>query len=285
MPVDQEHCRDVFKKLEKELRKVTRHASAERIHKFRTSTRRVETVLEELVPHPDRQTRKLLKILSRVRKKTGKVRDLDVLMGLLRNLKVAGGSGEKTQLLRAMAAQRSKRDKKLISSLDRNSVRDLRQRLKRAEKNLQIPEALDPVSVALHRFAELTRNRSTFTEKTVHEYRITGKRARYIIEMAAETPESEFLIKQFKNMQDVVGDWHDWLALSERAEKRFGGVKDSPLVAAARNLSRAKFREAMHAVAELKSIVLTDKTHSVGGKNITMRKPPATSPRVESAAA
>ena len=29
------------------------------------------------------------------------------------------------------------------------------------------------------------------------------------------------------HMQDVIGDWHDWVQLADRAEKLFGGVQDS----------------------------------------------------------
>lgn len=281
MPVDQQHCRDVFKKLDKELGKMTRQSRPERVHKFRTSTRRVETVLEELTPKPIRQTKKMLKELRRLRRKAGKVRDLDVQIGLLRNLKVARGAREKSQLLHSLAAQRAKRDKKLAASLDKNSVRDMRQSLRRALKHTQIPPALDPLSVALHEFSEVARNHGPLTEKILHQYRIIGKRARYIVEMASKAPETDSAAAHLKKMQDVVGDWHDWLTLTECAENLFGGIKDSPLVAAMRNLTRAKFREAASAVTEAKSQVLAEKPV----KSVAARKAPvAVSPRSAAAA-
>ena len=255
MPIDQDHCRDVFKKLTRELSKVTRHSTPERVHKYRTSARRVETVLEELVPRPDRNIRKLLKLVRRQRKKAGKVRDLDVHISALRNLKIARGAKEKSQLLRALLAERVKREKKLSAGLDKAHVQELRQRLKRASKEMQIPRGLEPSSVALEEFSELARKYPTFTQKTLHQYRIMGKRARYLLEMASRTPQEESLMKQFEKMQDLVGDWHDWLTLTERAERLFGGVKDSPLVAATRNLTRAKFREATGAASETKSLL------------------------------
>ena len=46
-------------------------------------------------------------------------------------------------------------------------------------------------------------------------------------------------------MQDGIGDWHDWLQLTAHAEKLFGGVQDSSLVAQLRNVTRAKYREAV----------------------------------------
>jgi hypothetical protein len=77
--------------------------------------------------------------------------------------------------------------------------------------------------------------------------------------MAQKDLEAERVIEQLKRMQDVIGDWHDWLTLTERAEKLFGGVKSSALVAAMRNLTRAKFRQGIDAVAETKGLLANEK--------------------------
>jgi len=262
MPVDQRHCRAVFQKLEGELGKVTRHSNAESVHKLRTGTRRVETVLEELVPQPDKNTRKLLRSLTRLRKKAGKVRDLDVQSALLRNLKIARGAREKSRLLRALATERAKREKKLAEALDKDAVRDFRKRLNRARKEMEIPDGVEPFGVAIDQFSALGRDRSPITQKLLHQYRITGKRARYVIEIAPRSPEAAEAIRQLEKMQDVVGDWHDWLTLTERAENLFGGVKDSSLVAAMRNLTRAKFREGVDAVMRTRLALSGEKLES-----------------------
>jgi CHAD domain-containing protein len=259
MPVDQRHCRAVFRKLRDELREIARHSNSESVHKLRTSTRRVETVLKVFVPQPDRATRKLVKSLSRLRKKAGKVRDLDVQMDLLRNLKIARGGREKSQLLRALVAERSRREKTFAEALHKDAVHELRKRLMRSCEEMKIPKGLEPLNVARQEFSELGRDHSPITQKLLHQYRITGKRVRYVIEMARKTPETIEVTKQLETMQDVVGDWHDWLTLTERAENLFGGVKDSSLVAALRNLTRAKFREGV-------DVVMRTRTALSGGK-------------------
>jgi hypothetical protein len=63
-------------------------------------------------------------------------------------------------------------------------------------------------------------------------------------------------------MQDVIGDWHDWVQLSQRAEKLFGGVQDSPLVAALRNVTRAKFRQAVNTLTETRAALAGKKPAS-----------------------
>lgn len=267
MPVDQRHCRAVFQKLESELEKITKHSNPESVHKLRTGTRRVETVLEELVPQPDKSTRKLLKSLTRLRKKAGKVRDLDVQSALLRNLKIARGAREKSRLLRTLATERAKREKKLTEALDEDAVHELRKRLSRVRKEMEIPEGVEPLRVAMDEFSTLGRDHSPITQKLLHQYRITGKRARYVIEIAQESPESAEAIRQLEKMQDVVGDWHDWLTLTERAENLFGGVKDSSLVAAMRNLTRAKFREGVDAVMRARLALSGEKPGSGAAKS------------------
>ena len=64
-------------------------------------------------------------------------------------------------------------------------------------------------------------------------------------------------------MQDVIGDWHDWVQLAERAEKLFGGVQDSALVAALRNVTRAKFRQAVNTLTETRTALAGKKPVSI----------------------
>jgi CHAD domain-containing protein len=255
MPVDQSHCRVVFQKLDRELTKVAKRLDPASVHKVRTYSRRVEALLGDLVPDPSRNDRKLLKLLTRLRKKAGRVRDLDVQMSNLRSLKIASEAGQKSQLQRALAQERGKQAKKLAQSLHKEKTRELRKRLKRAAGDLEIPESAKPLSVTMREFAQLGRTQGPLTEKTLHQYRIAGKRARYLAEFAGKDPDAQRVIEQLKRMQDVIGDWHDWLKLSERAEELFGGVRNSALVAALRNLTRAKFRQSVDAVVEMRSSI------------------------------
>jgi CHAD domain-containing protein len=271
MPVNQQQSRDVFQKLGRQLTKAATKSSPENVHKLRTNSRRVETILGRLVPAPDRGTKKLVKLLSKLRKKAGKVRDLDVQTGALRGLKIAP-SAQKTQLLRSLCSEREQREKKLSKSLDKQTVRDLRQRLKRAARQLEIPEGMEPLSTALQEFAKVGQDRAPLSAEKLHQYRITGKQARYLAEMAQTDPEAERVIDQLKRMQDVIGDWHDWLTLTERAEKLFGGVKSSPLVAAMRNLTQAKFRQGLDAVAEAKAALAGEKIGLIPGGRKAVQK-------------
>jgi CHAD domain-containing protein len=206
-----------------------------------------------LDPEPNRNNRKLLKLLGKLRKKAGRVRDLDVQMSNLRGLKIASEAGQKSRLQRELAQERGKQAKKLARSLDKEHARELNKRLKRAAGDLEFSESARPLSVTVRELSQLERSSGPLTEKTLHQYRITGKRARYLAEFAGKDPDALRVVDQLKRLQDVIGDWHDWLKLAERAEELFGGVRDSALVAALRNLTRAKFRQGVDAVVEMRS--------------------------------
>lgn len=242
-----------FRRLGRQLSKVARKPAAESVHRFRTSSRRVEVLVADLAEKRNGNDKKLLKLLGRLRKKAGRVRDLDVQSAALRSLKIPQEPGRKAQLTRALAEERAMREKKLIKALDKKTMAEVNKRLKRTAASLEIPKNADPLRVARRKLDELEVDQGAVSEKTLHQFRIAGKRARYIAEFAGKDAEATRLIGLLKHMQDVIGDWHDWVQLAERAEKLFGGVQDSALVAALRNIARAKFRQAVHTLTETRA--------------------------------
>ena len=252
MPIDAKRSRLVFWKLAQELTKLERKAAPENVHKFRTNSRRVEAVLMEWVPEPGRNDEKVIKLLARLRRKAGRVRDLDVQISCLRNLKIPQANGHKGQLLEALLEERTWREKKLAKAFDHETAAEIRKRLKRAASHIKIPQNTEPISVTLNRLAELGRDHQPITEKILHQYRIIGKRARYIAELAVSDPRTTRLVADLKKMQDVIGDWHDWLKLTQKAEKLLGSSQDSALVAMLRNVTQAKFRQSLDAVAQMR---------------------------------
>ena len=255
MPFDQELSRRSFDKLKRHLSKLPEGSTPESVHRFRTYSRRVEVLLGELVPHATGNAKKLLKLLTKFRKKAGKVRDLDVQIELLRNLRSPQAAGHKAQLLRSLSGERSKRQEKLRKAFDKKVVDEMHKRLRRAERDLEIPQKLEPVAIASGLLNRVQPD-GPISEQVLHQYRIAGKRARYVAELAGVSPEAKILVSQLKTMQNGIGDWHDWLQLTEHAEKLFGGVQDSSLVAQLRNVTRAKYREAVRVLGVTKAALV-----------------------------
>jgi len=258
MPIDKKLSRLILEKLDRELGKLGRKPAPERVHKFRTNSRRVEALLSEVALSHQGNDAKLLKRLARLRKKAGRLRDLDVEIAALRALRFPQANGHKSQVMGALVKERAKREKKLAKASDRATIDQIRKRLRRSAKALALPANREPLALTLRKLRELSRDGAPLTEKVLHQYRIIGKRARYIAELASDDPSAKRVVDQLKHMQDVIGDWHDWLKLSQKAEKILGGVRDSPLVAMLRNVTQAKFRQSVEAVGEIRAAFPVD---------------------------
>jgi CHAD domain-containing protein len=248
MPIAPKRSRVVFQKLEQDLVRLSSKPRAENVHRFRTGTRRLQILLGELSPKQDRSQKKLLKLLGRIRKRAGKVRDLDVQLAALRSLKIPREPRRKTQLVNHLIELRSQQEKKRRKEVDDDTVREIRKRLKRASKNFHPEAARNPLAVARGMLEGINHADAPVTEPLLHQYRILSKRARYAAEFADQSTEAEQFIAGLKRIQDALGDWHDWLTLTQTSREHLGEVRESSMVAELHNVTGAKFR---HAVAVL----------------------------------
>lgn len=257
MPVAPERCQSVLRRTERDLLQFASGLQPEHVHSFRTTTRRLQTLFEHVLHSSDRNQRKLLKMLDRIRKRAGKVRDIDVQLSALRSLKAPQEPRRKTQLMQGLLELRAKHEKKLRKVLTKADLRELRKRLKRASRNLKIDASIDPLQVARQMLAQVPLPTGTLTEEVLHRYRIVVKRARYAAEFAPRSAESAQIIAALKRLQDAIGHWHDWLTLTNTAASRLGDLHQSTLVAALHNVTGGKFRLAVAALSEAPDITKT----------------------------
>lgn len=253
MPIAPQRSRVVFQKLEQDLVKLCSKPQAENVHRFRTGTRRLQILLGELSPKLDRSQKKLLKLLGRIRKRAGKVRDLDVQLAALRALKMPQEPRRKTQLINHLIELRGEQEKKLRKAVDGDTVREIRKRLKRASKDFNPEASRDPLTVARGMLEKIGRGDGEVSEAMLHQYRIVSKRARYAAEFAQPSSEADHFIAGLKRLQDAVGDWHDWLTLTQTASKNLGEVRESALVAELHNVTGAKFRHAVAVLSQMRA--------------------------------
>jgi CHAD domain-containing protein len=125
------------------------------------------------------------------------------------------------------------------------------------------------LKVARSMLKEVVRPVGPVSEDLLHQYRTVVKRARYAAEFAPKSPEAAQFIEQVKRLQDAVGNWHDWLTLTQSASKRLGEVNQSSLVAALHNITGSKFR---HAVAALSASLTQTAERPVSVASAQMRK-------------
>ena len=248
MAIAADRCKSIFRRTERELVRLSSGDKAEAVHSFRTSTRRLQTLLEKLATNGSGKHKKLVKMLNRIRKSAGKVRDIDVQLQALRSLKVPQEPRRKTQLIQSLLDLRAQHEKKLRKLLKKEDIREIRKRMRRAASSLRFDSSPDPLQVASEMLGSVKLNGAA-DENTLHHYRIVVKRARYAAEFAPKSPEATRFLGELKRLQDALGNWHDWLTLTHTAVERLGNINESSLVAALYNVTRGKFRHAVAAVS------------------------------------
>jgi CHAD domain-containing protein len=245
MAIASERGKLIFRKMVRDLHRISRDLHPDSVHAFRTTSLRLQTLLEELLPERKRSQKKLLALLTRIRKKAGKVRDFDVQLAALRSLKTGQEPRRKTQLTQGLIELRAKHEKKLGKLLKKNEVRDIEKRLRKIAKDFDFKTAHDPLVLARRIVKSVGNSSATPDEAALHRCRLAVKRARYAAELASPSRESAELIAHLKKLQDALGHWHDWLMLTHTAVDRLGEVNHSSLVAALQNVTRGKLRQAI----------------------------------------
>lgn len=242
----------IFRKMEGELLRLESDQQPDTVHSFRTTSRRLETLLDQIVCARGGNQAKLLKLLARIRRRAGHVRDVDVQLAALRSLKVPLEPRRKTQLTQSLIEHRTKNEKKLRKLLKQKVIREIQKRLERALESSKSAKSHDPLAVARQILAAVPVSSRQVNEELLHRYRIAVKHARYAAEFAPKSPESAELIAQLRQIQDALGSWHDWFTLTQTATQTLGEINQSSLVAAMHNVTRGKFRNAVATISTAK---------------------------------
>jgi CHAD domain-containing protein len=262
------------------LQHVSRPSSAcgpEAVHQLRTTIRRVETVLG-VQPEPGRRRKKFLKQLARLRRRAGKVRDVDVQIEALKGLRLEAVARDRARVMSFLQQVRAKQEKKLLKALRNEMEAGLGKRLKRMRLRYGSPRPVHLQAAAeerfreaaLEKFAAIVKRRPTLDESNLHEFRLDSKRVRFLAEMAG--PRAADVVGQLKRIQDSVGAWHDWLTLAATAKSVLSPAAQAPLVSALRAATRSRYLEALRITAEAKQALL-----KIRESELTAHKPAASS--------
>jgi CHAD domain-containing protein len=248
------------------------------VHTLRAFTRRIEAQLQLLamlpnLPPHEKQARKVTRLLKKLRRAAGKVRDLDVQRGLIGD-EAAGNNGGSRP-----APEVRKEANELRLKLRRKreeAAENLHQLLQKHrakfplvfEKLLDVLEPAESISVAQTQLTALVREwyaRHTPASAPqdpaqLHDIRKRAKLARYLAESAPESAASAHrLAAHFEDLQQAGGEWHDWLLLHQRSAselgksaklpQRFSAHADTSLRAYKRRLTKHAPRSTSHAKA------------------------------------
>lgn len=245
--------------------KVVHHGVAPKgVHRLRTIIRRIESLVSYANPDLDKKLERSLEKMADLRKRAGKVRDIDVQTEILGTL----GNGSTAKDRKALAALLEKKRKRpatrLESALKKIQGSKFFIRLDRIAGQAGLLQdsnnrPLAPLEEAKAQLAEMASDfaaRQTIKSSRLHEARITLKRIRYLAELAEETAEQKSFIRELKAVQDAIGDWHDWQELTGTAEKRFSDRANCALLHEARTVLGARHSDATSAVNKLFALAL-----------------------------
>lgn len=87
----------------------------------------------------------------------------------------------------------------------------------------------------------------------LHAYRIEVKRLRYVLEMAdGDNGKQQPFIDELKRVQDAIGEWHDWLALSGIAQDVLRHHKNCSGVRKLNETAHRKYTQALHITEQMR---------------------------------
>ncbi len=230
---------------------------------MRTNTRRLEAVVTALSLDGSGNVKDLLNDLSRLRKRAGKVRDMDVLTTYAASLHDGEDQDSKVQLLEHLGAERRKLAKNLHTVVAKDAG-PLRTRLKRLSKQIdrflceQEDGGCDPVkapaqatATALRLAAEVATTPARLGRQNLHPYRLEVKKLRNVLRMAEGAAEGD-LVEMLGKVKDLIGAWHDWEELLRTAQRVLDHGTNCTIVREVKKTANTKYDQALAAAEDLR---------------------------------
>jgi CHAD domain-containing protein len=261
VPLDFQAAEKPIRKLRKLVKKMAAQPSPKQVHDWRTNSRRLEATIEAFGLDSSRNGRRVLKPLARIRKRAGKVRDMDVLTSYAAKLRHPDGEQEcAIELLEHLGSERKRYARKLHSAAQ-NDGPGLRKRLKASSKELRkiqsrgrqggatgsVPASALEISSELTVPARLNRT-------NLHPFRLKVKELRNVLKLA-DGPD-EKLVDQLGQVKDAIGDWHDYEELIAIAERVLDHGSQCKLIRELKDITRNKYRAALAQAERLRQTEL-----------------------------
>jgi CHAD domain-containing protein len=257
MALNTEQILKSVRKFRQTLKSAPVSPTPQEVHKLRTQARRVESVLEAFWYVPRRRGRVVLKQISRLHKRAGGVRDMDVLTAHLATIPQLPKETDCTvQLLEHLGAKRETQAAKLRRVHHRYS-RPLRKHLKRCaqqmEKLLQrksdqpghnnVEPSSGITASALALVSDLAQTK-TLNRRNLHSYRLRIKELRNLLQLARNAEQSDF-VSRLGRAKDAIGEWHDWEELLATATNVLDHRSQCALINQLRKITETKYRTAL----------------------------------------
>ena len=230
------HVDELVEKLRTMMPKAIKEGDESAIHHARVATRRLKAALDVFKPISSKSHRKeFTNVLSKLRRNLGPARDLDVMLGHLKQLdpkKLQPGVGwlidqlsQKRQVSKQVASEEIDIPKMMSRMGAWWGVRQEWVEVGAEGLGCLIGESLHLQLDEFIQHADAIAGRAGANTDAAmldpHQLRIAGKALRYTLEMAIAGGHrlSAGVARSFKRMQDALGLWHDYVVLTDCALK------------------------------------------------------------------
>ena len=275
MALDNDRLNKPIQRLRKFFKKAPKRPTVDQIHRLRTSSRRFEAELEALGLSSGRNERRVLPDVQKIRKRAGKIRDLDVLTGHLLKLDVDGEQDCIVELVEAFGVKRAKQAKKLRKLVLRNRSQ-LRRRLKQSSRMLdellsKVEDAdsgsqpATEVAANALRLAGDLKTPARLTKSNLHPYRLKVKALQYVLQLSDEAEQQEFIDK-LRAVKDAIGEWHDWEELIAIAKESLDHGAECKLLPKLKTLSEEKYERALSLTNHMRNEFISPRTSDTSRK-------------------
>ena len=209
---------------------------ARALHRTRVASRRLREVLPVVHLDPD-VAHKLSRRLRKITEQLGTVREFDVLLGVIDELKEAGRypNAALVRVAANIGEDRIQARERLLAKIPIDELRRVAAKLEKVARTLEKDGALRRAGTARRSSrwaidARVARRASTlaaamsdagavYLARRLHAVRIAVKKLRYAIEVAVDVVHvtSSPDLKQLRRVQDVLGRLHDLQVLIDGA--------------------------------------------------------------------
>jgi CHAD domain-containing protein len=264
MALDQTRLVKPVKKLRKLLNKLKRDSTPKNVHELRTSVRRFEATFRALDLDGAGAPKSLVKDLDVLRKRAGKIRDMDILTEFAASHRLKGEEECHVRLLEHLGSRRQKQARKLHNDLKQHGAslrKQLEQTSSRIIKLLDGKNARAAENATSHAAATAVRLSTQLAlpprlnKTNLHPYRLKVKELRNIVQMA-QAPSPHELLKALGEVKDAIGEWHDYAELVKVASKHLTHGSQCALLSDLRRTAERKYAHALSLTRNLRRTYL-----------------------------
>lgn len=254
MAIDVKRIQKSIKKLRKLTSSLPKQSSPEQVHKLRTNSRKLEATFGSLSLDSGKNESQLMKQVRRIRRRAGKVRDLDVLTANLAGVQAEGETECEVKLLEYLGSERHKQAGKL-HRLVRSEADELKLRLRKAARDLKkvLQKNSEPASLAAAHALQLSADLASprrLNRGNLHSYRLKVKELRYVLQLS--NSDHHDFVDDLGDVKDAIGDWHDWEQLIGRAHEVLDHGAGCRLLQKLKQISDARYEKAINLVGHLR---------------------------------